>query len=115
MQQITLGHRGHADDPLYGIRRALRTGETFLTDRQRARLDAAFQIEEHVAVEATWAIYQRIVTADRNPDRPAGRQQLQAVIDSIGRGVPTALIELGKVGRRQGAAKVGWGMSRSSG
>jgi len=99
VQQATLGHRGHAGDPLYGVRRALHTGEAFLTDRQRERIDAVFHIEDHVEVEVTWAVYQRIVTAYRNPDRPAARQQLQAVIDSLSRDVPAMLIELRKLGR----------------
>ena len=99
VQQQTLGHRGHAGDPLYGVRRALHTGEALLTDRQRARIDAVFAIDEHVEVEATWAVYQSIVAAYRHPDRAAGRRALQAVIDSLRRGVPEALLELGKLGR----------------
>ena len=42
VQQETLGHRGRRGDPLYAIRRALRTGEAFLTVKQQARLDAVF-------------------------------------------------------------------------
>ena len=38
-------------------------GSSLLTDKQRARLDAVFASEEHVEVEATWGIYQRIVAA----------------------------------------------------
>ena len=99
VQQHTLGHRGHAGDPLYGVRRALHTGEAFLTDRQRARIEAVFAIDEHVEVETTWAVYQSIVAAYRHPDRAAGRRALQAVIDSLRHGVPEVLVELGKLGR----------------
>jgi transposase len=99
VQQQTLGHRGHAGDPLYGVRRALHTGEAFLTDRQRARIGAVFVIDEHVEVEATWAVYQRIVAAYRHPDRPAGKRDLQAVIDSLRYGIPEPLTELRKLGR----------------
>jgi len=100
VQQITLGHRGHAGDPLYGIRRTLHSGEAFLTDQQRARIDAALAADEqHVIVEVTWSVYQRIVTAYRDPDRAAGKQALQAVIDSLHRGVPTGLEELRRLGR----------------
>ena len=100
VQQLTLGHRGHAGDPLYGIRRALRTGEAFLTPKQRTRIDAAFSAcEEHVIVEVTWAVYQRVVTAYRHPDRSAGKTELQAVIDSLRSGVPAALHELRRLGR----------------
>lgn len=98
-QQATTGHRGRAGDPLYGVRRALHTGVAFLTDRQRTRIDAAFAIDEHVEVETTWAVYQRIVSAYRDPDRAAGRRELAAVIDSLHRGVPTALTELRRLGR----------------
>ncbi len=99
VQQATLGHRGHAGDPLYGVRRALHTGEAFLTDRQRARIEAVFAIDEHVEVEATWGIYQRIVAAYRHPDRAGGKRDLQAVIDSLRSGVPEPLTELRKLGR----------------
>ncbi len=99
VQQATLGHRGHAGDPLYGVRRALHTGQTLLTDRQRARIDAVFDHDHHVEVETTWEVYQRVVAAYRNPDRTVGRQHLQAVIDSLRRDVPAVLIELRKLGR----------------
>ena len=99
VQQTTLGHRGHAGDPLYGIRRILHTGADLLTDRQRERIDTALADDEHAAVEVTWAVYQQIVAAYRNPDRAAGRQRLHAVIDSLRRGVPAALTELRRLGR----------------
>ena len=99
VQQATLGHRGHAGDPLYGVRRALHTGQPMLTDRQRARIDAVFAIDEHVEVEVTWAVYQRVVAAYRHPDRAAGKRELRSVIDSLRRGVPEPLTELRKLGR----------------
>jgi len=40
VQQATVGHRGHAGDPLFRIRRVLHAGE-LLSDRQRERIDAA--------------------------------------------------------------------------
>ena len=45
IQQQTCGHRGRTGDPLYGIRRALRTGAGLLTGRQRSRLNAVFADE----------------------------------------------------------------------
>ena len=52
VQQDTTGHRGRKGDPLYRIRNTLRAGQEHLTDRQRARLHAAFTArEEHVEVE----------------------------------------------------------------
>jgi transposase len=99
VQQDTCGHRGRTGDPLYGIRRALRTGADLLTDRQHQRLAAVFAAEQHVQVEATWGIYQRIVAAYRNPDRAAGKTELNKIIDTISAAVPTALTELITLGR----------------
>jgi transposase len=99
VQQHTCGHRGRTGDPLYGIRRVLRTGAELLTDRQRTRLDAVFADDAHVQVEATWGIYQRIVAAYRNPDRVAAKTEMIAIITTISRGVPSALTELITLGR----------------
>ena len=99
VQQETLGHRGMAGDPLYRVRRTLHTGASLLTDKQHARLHAVFAVEEHVEVEATWGIYQRIVAAYREPDKTRGKQMMHAVIDSVSNGVPTALVEIRRLGR----------------
>lgn len=99
VQQATLGHRGRSGDPLYGIRRVLHTGANLLIDKQITRLKAVFASDEHVEVEATWGIYQRIVAAYRHPDRAAGKRELQAVIDDLTDGVPTQLKELITLGR----------------
>ncbi len=56
VQQELHGHRGLKNDPLYRARRTLLTGESLLTDRQRARLVTLFAPEEHVEVEATWGM-----------------------------------------------------------
>jgi len=50
-------------------------------------------------IEATWGIYQRMVTAYREPDRSRGKQLMTAHIDSVSAGVPTALTELITLGR----------------
>ncbi|MEO6702794.1 MAG: ISL3 family transposase [Jatrophihabitantaceae bacterium] len=99
VQQDTCGHRGRTGDPLYGIRRVLRTGAELLTDKQRARLESVFADERHVQVQATWGIYQRIIAAYRNPDRAAAKTQLRTAIDSISTGVPKDLTELITLGR----------------
>ena len=99
VQQATLGHRGRSGDPLYGIRRVLHTGADLLTDKQITRLKTVFARDEHVEVEATWGIYQRIVAAYRHPDRASGKKALQAVIDDLTQGVPTQLTELITLGR----------------
>ena len=108
IQQATLGHRGRAGDPLYRVRRTLHTGADLLTEKQQDRLNTVFAVEEHVEVEATWGIYQRIVAAYREPNKTRGKQMMQAVIGSVTSGVPAALIEIRRVGRtlKQRAADV---------
>ena len=63
VQQDLHGHRGRAGDPLYRARRTLHTGADLLTDRQHQRLTTLFDLDEHVEVEATWVIYQRMIAA----------------------------------------------------
>ncbi len=67
------GHRGRSGDPLYSIRRVLRTGAALLTDRQQARLVAIFADEQHAQVQATWGIYQRIVAPTATPTAPPAK------------------------------------------
>jgi transposase len=99
VQQELHGHRGFKNDPLYRARRTLHTGEDLLTDRQRQRLTSLFAADEHVQVEATWGIYQRMIAAYRNPDRARARDAMTAIIDCLRDGVPPALTELRRLGR----------------
>ncbi|NQX14262.1 ISL3 family transposase, partial [Microbacteriaceae bacterium VKM Ac-2855] len=99
IQQQKMGHRGRSGDPLYSARRTLHTGTNLLTDKQRARLEAVFATDEHVEVEATWGIYQRMIAAYRDPDRTAGKTAMEKVIASISSGVPRVLKELVTLGR----------------
>ncbi len=88
------GHRGRKGDPLYNARRTLHTGADLLTDKQADRLTKLFQAGGHVEVEATWGIYQRMITAYRDPDRKKGRELMSKLIASISQGVPRALREV---------------------
>ncbi len=108
IQQETCGHRGRSGDPLYKARRTLHTGAGLLTEKQQARLEAVFTDEEHVQVQATWSMYQRIVAAYREPNRTRGKKMMQAVIDAVTSGVPAALTEIRRLGRtlKQRAADV---------
>ena len=99
IQQIIHGHRGRKDDPLYRARRTLHTGIDLLTEKQQARLERLFANDQHVQVEATWGIYQRMITAYRQPDRAHGRQLMAKVIESLSTGVPKPLTELITLGR----------------
>ena len=108
VQRDTFGRRGHKDDPLYKARRTLHTGAGLLTDKQQARLETLFADERHAEVQATWGIYQRMITAYREPDRKLGRFVMQQLIDSLTSGVPALLVEARKLGRtlKQRAADI---------
>ncbi len=56
-------------------------------------------VDEHVQVEATWGIYQRLIGAYREPDRTRSRRLMERLIDSLSRGVLAALTELITLGR----------------
>jgi transposase len=99
VQQDLHGHRGRKDDPLYRARRTLHTGAGLLTDKQKDRLESLFAVDAHVEVEVTWWIYQRMITAYREPDRPKGREQMRKLIESVSQGVPAALSEIITLGR----------------
>jgi transposase len=99
VQQAIHGHRGRKHDPLYSARRTLHTGADLLTSKQAQRLADLFAPDEHVEVEASWGIYQRMIAAYREPDRSRGRALMQQLIDSVSHGVPTALVELITLGR----------------
>jgi transposase len=99
VQQAIHGHRGHKGDPLYSARRTLHTGAGLLTDKQKDRLHALFADDQHVEVEATWGIYQRMIAAYREEDRRRGRQLMVKLIASVSSGVPRALSEVITLGR----------------
>ena len=99
VQQSTHGHRGRKDDPLYRARRTLHTGADLLTDKQCQRLRVLFDGDEHVQVEATWGIYQRMIGAYREPERTKGRVLMVKLIESVSAGVPAALTEVITLGR----------------
>ncbi len=99
VQQAINGHRGRKNDPLYTSRRTLHTGRDLLTKKQIARLEKLFATEEHIEVEATWWVYQRMITAYRHPDRSHGRELMVKLIESLSHGVPAALSELVTLGR----------------
>ncbi len=81
VQQAIHGHRGRKGDPLYAARRTLshrRRPAHRQADRPPAtRCSPATQ---HVEVEATWGIYQRMIAAYRHEDRtPRPRADGQAI------------------------------------
>ena len=100
VQQAIHGHRGRKNDPLYSTRRTLHTGADLLTDKQKDRLAALFAGDEHVEVEATWGIYQRMIGVYREEDRRRGRELMVKLIDSVSHDVPKALSEVTPWGGR---------------
>lgn len=99
IQHETLGHRGRTGDPLYGVRRTLRTRLPLLSTRQQSRLTAVFADEAHLAVAVAWSIYQRIIAAYCQPDRRRGKTMMATIIDSLRARIPAALEELAQLGR----------------
>jgi transposase len=108
IQQATLGHRGRTGDPLYRVRRTLRTRLGLLTDRQRGGLEAVFAADDHVAVAVTWWSYQQIIARSSlptlipthsHPDPQRGKTLRTAVIDQLRIGPPAGLEELATLGR----------------
>ena len=97
VQQETLGHRGRRGDPLYAIRRALRTGEAFLTVKQQARLDAVFADPRHGDVWRAWRVYQQVVAAYREKLAGLGRKRLRELIDTVKQTTPARFTELRKL------------------
>jgi len=74
VQQETTGHRGRKGDPLYGIRNTLRCADANLTDRQRARLTAAFTADPaHEEVFWAWRIDGQLRAAYDQVDPKKGR------------------------------------------
>lgn len=70
-----------------------------LADNQIDRLTALFATEQHVEVEATWGLYQRVIAAYHEEDRRRGRELMVQLIDSSSTGVPKALTEVITLGR----------------
>ena len=99
IQQQTCGHRGRSGDPLYRVRRTLRTRYPLLNARQKARLEAVFTDENHLAVELCWSFYQRLIAAYAHPDRRRGKTMMTIIINTLRHGVPDALEELAQLGR----------------
>jgi transposase len=101
IQQAIHGHRGRKDDPLYGIRNVLRCAEERLTDRQRARLDAAIAADErHLEVAVAWQCGQQLRQVYHQPDPAAGRRLATKILDSFPSCPIPEIARLGKTLKR---------------
>ena len=84
VQQDTLGHRGHAGDPLYRVRNILRRGAEHLTDRQWDRLTTLLPAgDPNDEVLVAWQCYQQLRGAYQAKDLTAGRRLAEQVLESF--------------------------------
>lgn len=78
-QQETLGRRGKAGDPLYGIRRLLLYGEERLTPRRKQKIAAALAVgDPYDEISSAWTakeLLRRVYTA---PTPAEARQRFEA-------------------------------------
>jgi len=97
VQQAIHGHRGRKGDPLYGIRIILRLGLEHLSEKQRARIDAAFAADaRHDEVDIAWQAIHQLRSAYTAKDLAAGKKIALAVLESF----PTCPIpEIARLGR----------------
>ena len=109
VQQETTGHRGRKGDPLYRVRNVLRAGEENLTDRQRARLEAALTARvEHVEVEVAYRCAQQVRSAYHQTSHATGRVVAEKVLDALPSCPIPEVARLGKTLRQWRAAFLGY-------
>lgn len=84
VQQDTLGHRGHKDDPLYRIRGLLRRGVEHLFERQLDKLNTCLIAgDPGWEVTLAWHAYQRLRGIYQALDPAVGRRLAEDVIASF--------------------------------
>ena len=77
VQQQTLGHRGHAGDPLFRIRRLLRRGHEHHTERSWTRMLAGLAVgDDDQQVGRAWIAAQELRLLYREPDRARAERRL---------------------------------------
>jgi transposase len=97
VQQHTTGHRGHAADPLYGIRRVLRRRRDRLSDRARGRLAAGLIAgDPDGEVTLAWTVAQDLMALYQLTDPDTARRRAETLIGDL-RGCP--IPELARLGR----------------
>ena len=80
--------------------RILHTRSCLLPPRQQHRILDLFASDCHVALEATWSVYQNIIDAYRDPNKIRGKALMQTEIDHLSdTGVPGPLTEIITLGR----------------
>ena len=105
VQQDIHGHRGRTGDPLYGIRNILHAGHENLTDRQQARLTAAFAADaRHDEVSLAWQCAQKLRSVYHGDTSTAGRKVAQEVIETFPSCPIPEIARLGKTLKRWATA-----------
>ncbi|WP_233503246.1 hypothetical protein [Mycobacterium avium] len=62
------------------MRGTLRTRYPLLNAHQKARLEAVFTDEAHLAVQLCWSFYQRLIAAYAHPDRRRGKTMMTRLL-----------------------------------
>src|SRR5450830_264576 len=84
VQQDTLGHRGHAGDPLFRARNILRRGAEHLTARQWDRLTTSLQDgDPDDEVLIAWQCYQQLRSAYHASDLTTGKKIAERVLQTF--------------------------------
>jgi transposase len=84
VQQQTLSRRGHKNDPLYRIRRALMSGREHLTSAQTARPNRKLAAgDPNWEVTIAWHCYQQLRSIYHASSPVTGRRLAEKVIDTF--------------------------------
>ena len=97
VQQATLGHRGHKNDPLYRVRNILRTAAHHLTDRQWDRLTNCLERgDPDGEVFLAWQCYQQVRSAYAHTDLSAGKAIAEKIVATF---ASCPIPEIARLGR----------------
>jgi len=97
VQQDTLGHRGHKNDPLYRVRNIWRAGADHLTDRQWDRLiDCLGRGDPDDEVLIAWQCYQQVRSAYSTGDLAAGKKIAEKIVATF---ATCPIAEVARLGR----------------
>nr|WP_095532395.1 ISL3 family transposase [Cellulomonas gilvus] len=97
VQQDTLGHRGHKNDPLYRVRNILRASADHLTGRQWERLvDCLNRGDPNDEVFLAWQCYQQVRAAYAHRDLSAGKKIAEKALASF---ASCPIPEIARLGR----------------
>ena len=101
VQQAIHGHRGRKGDPLYGIRTILRLGLEHLSEKQQARIDAAFAANpRHDEVAIAWQAIHQLRSAYTAENLAAGKKTAKAVLKSFPKCPIPEIARLGRTLRK---------------